>query len=282
MYESRLYSVPLHAVQLYMVDTHPALKAPNIAGYLSTWFFDSTTFPMRSTSAKDPAAPRKRYTKTLRAREKNEPSDILINLLSEAATRSKKLKLKDGISASTGTGIDLAVRGHEVRKLFYAAFARGLIKDGYNPEDALQEVYRGLLARNKGTCPFDVTKSSFGHYVHIVTGCVLANYVRKEKRKLQFETLESQMSPGMYSTGDSTFCIQDAPDLHKGTKIEQGSLEDLASSISVSLKVDRSPVQEALQMLAEGHPIRKVCATLKVTRPWLDDVLADARVQLLG
>lgn len=278
MYESRLYSVPLHAVQLYMVDTHPVLRAPDLAGYLSTWFFDSTTFPMRNITIKEPA-PRKPRTKlTLRAREKNEPSDILINLLSEAAAKSKKLN--DSISASTG--IDLAVRGHEVRKLFYAAFARGLIKDGYNPEDALQEVYRGLLARNKGKCPFDVRKSSFGHYVHIVTRCVLGNYIRKEKRKLQFETLESQMSSGLSATTESTFSIQDAPDRHRGTKIEQGSLEDLASSISVSLRVDREPVQDALQMLAEGYPIRKVCSTLKVTRPWLDDVLADARVQLLG
>ena len=95
-----------------------------------------------------------------------------------------------------GRGIDLAKRGDEVRKLFYAAFARGLIKDGIDPEEALQEVYKGLLSRNRGTCPFDVTKSSFGHYVHIVTRCVLANFVRKEKTRTLYETPSETLRSG--------------------------------------------------------------------------------------
>lgn len=90
-------------------------------------------------------------------------------------------------------GIDLAKRGHEVRKLLFAGFGHKMRRGGYNPDDVLQEVYRGILARNKGTCPFDARKSSFGHYVHMVCGCVLANYHRKKSRMRSFEQV------GMYN-----------------------------------------------------------------------------------
>jgi DNA-directed RNA polymerase specialized sigma24 family protein len=163
----------------------------------------------------------------------------------------------------------------EVRKLFYAAFARGLVKDGYDPEEALQEVYRGLLARNNGTCPLDTKKSSFGHYVHIVTRCVLANYIRKEKRRTQFESNESQMSPR--SAGEDAFQVQEQVDKRRGVKIEPGSLERLSEKLAAR---HGAGVQAALQMLSEGHPVRKVVATLGVERMWLDEVLADAKSQL--
>jgi len=85
------------------------------------------------------------------------------------------------------TGIDLAVRGVEVRRLLYAGFGFRLARAGYDPEEVLQEVYRGILVRNRGKCPFDVRKSSFGHYVHMVIECILSNYHRKESRRRESE-----------------------------------------------------------------------------------------------
>lgn len=81
-------------------------------------------------------------------------------------------------------GIDLGPtgRGHEVRKLLYAGFGLRMARSGYDPEDVLQEVYRALVVRNRGKCPFDARKSSFGHYVHMVISCVLSNYHRRENR----------------------------------------------------------------------------------------------------
>lgn len=76
-------------------------------------------------------------------------------------------------------GIDLRVRGHEVARLFYSGFAGRVHKEGLEPEDVLQEVYKGILSRNKGTCPFDPRKASFSHYVYMVTNCVLSNYRRQ-------------------------------------------------------------------------------------------------------
>lgn len=84
-------------------------------------------------------------------------------------------------------GIDLENRSHEVRKLFYAGFGRQCYAAGYDPDDVLQEIYRGILARNKGICPFDPEKSSFGHYVHMVCGCIVANYHRKMNKRKQRE-----------------------------------------------------------------------------------------------
>lgn len=79
-------------------------------------------------------------------------------------------------------GIDLDRRGHEVAKIFYKHFGRWVFQYGYESNDVLQEIYKGILARNKGICPFDVRKSSFGHYVHQVCGCIMANFHRREKR----------------------------------------------------------------------------------------------------
>jgi len=79
-------------------------------------------------------------------------------------------------------GIDMASRSKEVRKLFYAGFGRKVQRYGYDPEDVLQEVYKGLLVRNDGVCPFDPSKSSFGHYVHMVCGCIVSNYHRRYSR----------------------------------------------------------------------------------------------------
>ena len=84
-------------------------------------------------------------------------------------------------------GIDLAARGHEVRKLFYAGFGRKVIARGYDPEEVLQEVYKGILVRNNGKCPFDPDKSSFGHYVHMVCAGRVANYHRKHSRRNRHE-----------------------------------------------------------------------------------------------
>lgn len=271
----------MHAMQM-----SPSVIAPNASALLASWFTgpsDGLQFPIRrhQSQSRRLFTPRLitsiRQVRTLRSREPGSPSITLLTLIS---VTHRNL----GTGRCDGLGIDLEKRGLEVRKLFYAAFARGLVKDGYDPEEALQEIYRGLLARNLGRCPFDASKSSFGHYVHIVARCVLANYIRKEKRRGFYESNESQLSV----PGEDQFSIQDVCDLRVGTKIEPGSLEELSRSISVSTGSrpvgTGSPhsIHEALQMLADGHPRRKVCAMLGVESHWLDTVLQGAKAHLLG
>ena len=75
-------------------------------------------------------------------------------------------------------------KADEVRRLLWRGFAGKMLSQGYDPEDVVQEVYRGLLVRNKGRCPWDARKSTFGHYVHMVISCVLTNYHRKQARRI--------------------------------------------------------------------------------------------------
>lgn len=84
-------------------------------------------------------------------------------------------------------GIDLEARGHEVRKLLFAGFGRRIQREGYDPEDVLQEVYRGILARNNGRGAFDSRRSGFGHYVHMVCNSIWLNYRRKQRRRRDHE-----------------------------------------------------------------------------------------------
>ena len=79
-------------------------------------------------------------------------------------------------------GIDLSAKYKDIEKLMYSGYGKVIHYNGYDPEDVLQEIYRGILARNSGTCPFDESKSSFGHYVHMVIGCILNNYHRKRNK----------------------------------------------------------------------------------------------------
>ena len=97
--------------------------------------------------------------------------------------------------APSTLGIDLDTRSHEVKRLLMAGFGITIDRWGWDREDVLQEVYKGLLARNRGTCPWDARKSSFGHYVHMVCRCVLLNYARKQRRIGQFEQV------GVWGTG---------------------------------------------------------------------------------
>lgn len=81
-------------------------------------------------------------------------------------------------------GIDLAKRGHEVRKLLFKGFGRLIVGNRLDPDDVTQEVFKALLVRNQGKCPWDSTKSSFGHYVHMVCMCVVNNILAR-RPKLQ-------------------------------------------------------------------------------------------------
>lgn len=118
-----------------------------------------------------------------------EPTEELLEAYEEEL--SKEFDRIEGL-----VGIDLEAEGkhaktlaQEVRKLLFAGFAGKMLSQGYDPEDVLQEVYRGILVRNRGKCPWDSRISSFGHYVHMVTNCVLTNYHRRESKRLDTEPI---------------------------------------------------------------------------------------------
>lgn len=155
-----------------------------------------------------------------------------------------------------GAGIDLVNRGHEVRKLFYAGFMGRVARYGYDPEEVLQEVYAGLLVRNRGKCPFDVKKSSFGHYVHMVCECIISNYHRKHNRRAQAEQYGYTDLDGNEVDVASTDLATVEADQEDaiGHEMALVSLESrlYEAACSVETSTDMALVGRCLPMLSEG------------------------------
>lgn len=87
-------------------------------------------------------------------------------------------------------GIDLEIFSEDIKKLFFSQFGSMVTKLGFDPEDVLQEVYRGILVRNQGS-PFNPAKAKFSTYVVMVCRCVVSNYItkhQKSKKEVQFSS----------------------------------------------------------------------------------------------
>lgn len=211
--------------------------------------------PVPDKAARDPKMGFDRYFRVTTAQESTPDTLQLFSPLLAMPERKRVLKTTDAISisgSSTPLGIDLVRRGHEVAKLFYAGFARSVIRYGYNPEDVLQEVYKGILIRNNGSCPWDIKKSSFGHYVHLVVKCILANYHRRWARLLGPEQI------GVLSLGGDIVDVASA-DLEAAAdqdsaeyNLAYGALLGRVDDAAVQAKADLGLTREIAQKLAQG------------------------------
>ena len=79
-------------------------------------------------------------------------------------------------------GIDVEKHKEDIKKLFYKRQGQKLLKTNVNTEEILQEVYKGILIRNRGTCPFDSEKSAMSTYIVMVIDCITMNYMNKHNR----------------------------------------------------------------------------------------------------
>jgi DNA-directed RNA polymerase specialized sigma24 family protein len=146
-------------------------------------------------------------------------------------------------------------RADEVRKLLWRGFAGKMLSQGYDPEDVLQEIYRGLLVRNKGTCPWDARKSTFGHYVYLVIGCVLTNYHRKQVRRIDKDalslTMKNKNGEELADIGQFGSCK-----IHDGSELgDMLAIDDLSKYLETL--PDATPEallgREILSLVASGH-----------------------------
>jgi len=144
-------------------------------------------------------------------------------------------------------GIDLVHRGHEVKKLLHAGFGAYMAKRGYEPEDVLQEVYKGIIARNYGKCPWDASKSSFGHYVHMICHCVLSNYARKMRRRDQFEHLGMRDKDGVETDAGDL-----AVEVAGGELMDESVLHDMSLWVQGDLRHPEVPLA-ILPLAAQGY-----------------------------
>lgn len=195
------------------------------------------------------------------------------------------VRITPGISVPVVTrklGIDLAKRAHEVRKLLFAGFGRRMFMSGYDPEDVLQEVYKGLLVRNAGKCPYDPAKSSFGHYVHMVISCVLSNYHRKQHRVHEMEQLglsgsgECEAEPW----GKQTDVASNTTVSAKSTLYAEDSLLLEAADAFTDYLCDIPDshlASQVLPLLLAGVPRQHLAPTLKVSNAAVQRALAHLR-----
>ncbi len=208
--------------------------------------------PQPGPEARDPKIGFARYFKI-----STTPTDLdTLSLFSPLSVVDRKSRLKTTNALSIHEpvrGIDLTKRGHEVAKLFYAGFARSCVNYGYSPEDVLQEVYKGILIRNKGTCPFDPKKSTFGHYVHLIIKCVLANYHRKWGRVGLSEQIGLLGDDGEHiDAASSNMVTHDSSDL-----VEMGfafnALVDKALEYAVDNEADAPLTKDVAAKMAMGY-----------------------------
>jgi len=77
-------------------------------------------------------------------------------------------------------GIDLAEHADLIRDLVMSGFGSRLRQFQIDPDDALQQVYLGLLVRNEGTCPFDPAVGALSTYLYWVVNGVTCNLIARE------------------------------------------------------------------------------------------------------
>lgn len=177
-------------------------------------------------------------------------------------------------------GIDLAVRGIEIRKIFYAGFRARVVRMGYDPEDVLQELYHGLLIRNKGKCPFDPSKSSFTHYVHMVAGCLLSNYRRRYSRLERNEVFGVR---AISITDDPNALVDVAQaDIEWVEPVQEDLcvMDSITTSLTkkavgLALKEGRDPtlVEKCLEYLLLGMKQKEIAAALECAASVVSDTV---------
>jgi hypothetical protein len=164
-----------------------------------------------------------------------------------------KVKPAGGISIAPHLlGIDLAARGHEVRKLLYKGFGARLARRGYEVEDVLQEVYKGLIARNRGRCPFDPRKSSFGHYVHMVCGCIVSNYERKMARVRENEQVGVYAPNIVWNESEDYGGMTDAA---LAATTMSGGDHPVSGNLSVESRIGTDRAFKSLLSVIEAHAL---------------------------
>ena len=208
----------------------------------------------------DPKVSFNRYFRRGRYSEPQPQIDTLTLFSPDLTVASPAIVIKSSpdLSIAPPIGIDLAKRGHEVRKLFYAGYGRRVVKYGYDPDDVLQDVFAGILVRNKGKCPFDPSKSSFGHYVHMVCGCIVSNYHRRYSRLNRNEQF------GVLSMNDDILEVRDVREsdlavvgpVHHDVAEVASAKKLLVKAIRVrATSVGANPVlaHECFDLMVQGH-----------------------------
>lgn len=163
------------------------------------------------------------------------------------------IKNKEEIKPKRKLGVDVETKSEDIKSIFYKHFAKMCIQSKYDPEEMLQEIYLGILHRNKGNCPFDPAKSSLSTYIVMVSRCILFNIFNKENktRSRLFEPKEKDDLFRLIKDNhdfDTKFLIDEARNLCKTEDMknvfDQMLLGYNITQISSNLKIENRKVSE--------------------------------------
>lgn len=184
-------------------------------------------------------------------------SDVIRVVRSDSkslSTSVPEVEIKNDYSLSVERrrGIDLSENYRDVKRLFYAGFSKRVFAMGYDPEEVFQELCKGILIRNNGKCVFDPEKSSLGHYVHMVTNCIISNYNRKHSRIRRTESVG-------YMGEDGEVVDLSSVDIPvEAEQLSALSAHDIVNSVNRSVprqmgQYGRDKVSLAVKMITEGR-----------------------------
>jgi hypothetical protein len=104
-------------------------------------------------------------------------------------TLTPKYKWQEGIPTifsltpkRKSLGIDVGKHKEDIKKLLFKRQGYTISKLGIDTNELLHEVYKGILIRNKGKCPFDSEKSAMSTYIVMVIDGITINYINKHLR----------------------------------------------------------------------------------------------------
>jgi len=175
---------------------------------------------------------------------------------------AKKLRVKNARK-----GIDLNKKHLDVKKLFRKHCLKMCYANNCDPEDVLQEVYKGILIRNKGKCPYDEKKSAFSTYVVMVSRCVTINYINKARKRTQREVF------GKEDSAEEVYTLN----IPKETVEREINERILLSELRGLLKEELVGVYDDL---LEGHKVSHISRRWKMDTRKVNKYIKDIRKTL--
>lgn len=177
-------------------------------------------------------------------------------------------------------GIDLGKRGIEVRKLFYKGFSNKVLALGYDLEDVLQEVYLGILQRNRTKGCFDPERSAFSSYVYMVCGCVISNYKRKNGK------FSNEICGTFDANGDNIDVSESNLVVFHDTNVDIKLLKEnfydlLVRKCKNQKKYPLSKIKEVLPLVLSGFKNTEICRLTGHTQNWVSSFVKHTKTLLL-
>lgn len=120
--------------------------------------------------------------------------EILNNVINYKKSSTSKESVEP-LESVVVSGIDIGEKKKDIERLFYSFFAKKAAAEGLPIDDLLQEIYKGILARNIGKGAWNPKRGSFGSYVHMVANSVYLNFRNKElKRGIREKSVDTSTS----------------------------------------------------------------------------------------